>query len=65
MKITLEQEIKGSEQTERTCISIYDNDEALISSFWISKGDNPYLAMEITKALLESCIKRYGWGMRE
>ena len=60
MKIALEQEI--GEQTERTCISIYDSDGALISSYWLSKADNPYKAMEITRALLESCVNRWGWG---
>lgn len=60
MKIVLEQEISYSE-TERTCISIYNDNRDLIASYWLSKADNPYRAMEITKALLESCIKRYGW----
>ena len=61
MKIVLEEEILGTEQTERTCISIYNEDRDLIASYWLNKADNPYRAMEITKALLESCIKRYGW----
>ena len=60
MKIVLEQEI--GEQTKRSCISIYDTEGTLISSYWLSKADNPYKAMEITKALLESCVNRWGWG---
>ena len=58
MKIVLEQEI--GEQTERTCISIHDNDGSRISSYWLSEADNPYKAMEITKVLLESCANRWG-----
>ena len=61
MKIVLEQEIKGREQMERTCICIYDDDNTLISSYWLSKADDPYLAMRITKSLLESCVHKYGW----
>jgi len=62
MKIVLEQEIKGREQTERTCISIYNEDRDLIASHWLSKADDPYNAMKITKSLLESCVQWYGWG---
>jgi hypothetical protein len=61
MKIVLEQEILGKDQTERTCISIYNDDNDLIASHWLSKGDNPYKAMEVTKHLMESCIPYFGW----
>lgn len=62
MKIVLEEEIEGCGLTERRCICIYDTDGDLIASYWLSETDNPYKAMEITKALLESCIRRFGWS---
>lgn len=61
MKIVLEEEISGTELTERRSIVIYGTDGDVIGSYWLNKADNPYKAMEITKALLESCIKRFGW----
>jgi hypothetical protein len=61
MKIVLEQEIEGATKTTRSCICIYDSGRNLISSYWLNDTDDPYNAMKITKALLESCIKKFGW----
>jgi hypothetical protein len=61
MKIVLEQEIVGTTKTTRSCICIYDSDRNLISSYWLNDVDDPYNAMKITKALLESCITKFGW----
>lgn len=61
MKIVLEQEILGREETERTCISIYNDDRDVIASYWLAKEDNPYTTIAATKVLLESCMKRFGW----